>query len=89
MDIWFMYDNHRFKRIGDPATENRHDLECRIVLCFAEDGFGVVFFKETQKAKELELWGHKLSDGKNGITADEVKEFFDKVDERINWLARG
>ena len=89
MDIWFMYDNHRFKRVGNPASELRYDLECRIALCFEEDGCGHVFFKEMNNRSTVELFGHKLPEGPWGVTKQEIKEFLDKVDERINWLARG
>lgn len=87
MNVWFMYDNHCFARVGNSST-SREAMEKRAAELFSEDGCGSIFARDTRNHTAAHLHG-RLIDGSYGVTPDDLKAFFDRVDEHANWEARG
>jgi hypothetical protein len=86
VNIWFMYDNHTFAKIGDPLVTPRAAMEAKARECFAEDGCGGLFTKDFAG---LSIEGTRQPNGRYGVTDADLLAFFDRVDERVNWIARG
>lgn len=87
MNVWFMYDCHLFDKIGDGAT-TREAMEAKARECFSKDGCGSIFARGVHGA-EVSLHGKPKAGGGYGVTDAELAIFFDRVDERANWEARG
>jgi hypothetical protein len=89
MNIWFMFDNHAFAKLGDAQTP-RADMEAKAAELFAEDGGGSLFARMSQGSESIHCHGKRLPGGAGwGATPAMLREFFDAVDERVNWIARG
>jgi hypothetical protein len=84
MKVWFMRDNHTFAPVGDSAS-SRADMEAEARKLFAsERGCGLLFACDHKDKQIAELQDHP-----GGVTRGELSKFFDRVDEHVNWLARG
>ena len=88
MKIWFMFDNHTFARVGD-STTGREAMESRARELFAKDGCGSLFARDERDRHAANVNGTRQPDGRYGVTDAALAEFFDRVEEHANWLARG
>ena len=77
MNVWFMYDNHTFAMIGDDST-SREAMEIKARECFGRDGSGTLFAIDSQ--------GQPVADCQDEF---DMPEFFDLIEEHMNWEARG
>lgn len=84
--LGFMYDNHGFARPLSVAAP-REQIAAYMREHFAEDGCGMGYFKNS--CDTAYLHGRRLADGGYGITEPALTAFLDKVDELVNWEARG
>lgn len=92
MKIWFMYDNHSFSKVPDIATAPRNLVEAHIRALFVENGSGTVFARNSKNEEIAYLHGHPFGEvGKSpwGVYPVEIESFLDKVEEHLNWDARG
>jgi hypothetical protein len=87
MKVWFMYDRHQFAQVGDSQT-SRQNMEARAKELFAEDGCGSLFARTVTGMEAAACNGKPMADGTWGADADELRCFFDAVDEHINWECR-
>ena len=89
MNVWFMFDNHTFAKVGDPTTP-RAAMEQKARDLFAEDGCGSLFTRNAMDRSILPpLHGTRQDNGRYGVTDDALRAFFDKLDDCVNWEARG
>jgi hypothetical protein len=87
MKVWFMYDCHLFAQVGDSQTP-RQEMEARAKDLFSFDGCGSLFARTVIGMDAAACNGKPLADGTWGVDADELRRFFDAVDEYINWECR-
>jgi hypothetical protein len=87
MKVWFMYDCHLFAQVGDSQT-SRQEMEARAKYLFAVDGCGSLFARTVTNIDAAVCHGKPLADGAWGVDDDELRCFFDAVDDHINWECR-
>lgn len=88
MKVWFMYDCHVFARVGDDST-SREEMETRARELFKEDGCGSLFARDAYGREITHCYGQRQADGRYGICEETMAAFFNRVEEHMNWQARG
>ena len=83
LSIWFMYDNHTFAKIKSRDS----GLVVEAARLFAEDGCGSLFVRDEFDATlhGLTLQGHRLANGRFGVTRAELDAWADAVMAEISF----
>lgn len=88
MKVWFMYNCDAFALVGNSNT-SRSAMEEKARQVFAEDVFGGLYAHDERGRTFARCLGKRQPDGRYGVSDEALAEFFDSVDEHINWIARG
>lgn len=86
MTIWFMHDNHTFSKVGELHDTDREAMVQRAYKLFQDDHCGMLCatFGDSEHLRTV-LHGRLYV----GATPTQIDEFFDSIDEEVNWIARG